>query len=59
MDRTMFDVGDSDIKVGEKVTLMGKDKDKSITAWDLAKAIDTIPYEITCGITKRLPRIYE
>jgi alanine racemase len=59
MDRTMFDVGNANIKVGEKVTLIGSDKDKTITAWDLAKAIDTIPYEITCGITKRLPRIYE
>jgi len=59
MDRTMFDIGNAHVKVGDKVTLIGKEKDKSITAWDLAKAIDTIPYEITCGITKRLPRIYK
>ena len=59
MDRTMFDIGNANIKVGDRVTLMGKKKDNSITAWDLAKAIDTIPYEITCGITKRIPRIYE
>ena len=58
MDRTMFDVGNSNIKVGDKVILIGKDRNKSITAWDLAKAVNTIPYEITCGITKRLPRIY-
>lgn len=58
MDRTMFDVGNSNIKVGDEVILLGKSKDLSITAWDLAKNINTIPYEITCGISKRLPRIY-
>jgi alanine racemase len=59
MDRIMFDIGNADIKVGNKVILLGKDKNESITAWDWAKILDTIPYEITCGITKRLPRVYE
>jgi alanine racemase len=58
MDRTMFDVGKANIKVGDRVILLGREKNKSITAWDLAKTINTIPYEITCGITKRLPRVY-
>ena len=58
MDRTMFDVGNSDIKVGDEVILLGKSKNQSITAWDFAKTLNTIPYEITCGISKRLPRIY-
>jgi alanine racemase len=58
MDRIMLDVGNADIKTGDKVILLGKDKNESITAWDWSKALDTIPYEITCGITKRLPRIY-
>jgi alanine racemase len=59
MDRIMFDVGDTDVKPGDKVTLLGKDKKQNVDAWDWAKALDTIPYEITCGITKRLPRVYE
>lgn len=58
MDRTMFDAGKTNIKAGDKVILLGRDKNKSITAWDLAITTNTIPYEITCSITKRLPRIY-
>ena len=59
MDRIMFDVGNDDIKAGDKVILLGNDNKESITAWDWAKILDTIPYEITCGITKRLPRLYK
>jgi alanine racemase len=29
-----------------------------ITAEELAEAAGTIPYEIFCGISKRVPRIY-
>ncbi len=59
MDRIMFEVGNADIKEGDKVILLGNDSNKSITAWDWAKILNTIPYEITCGISKRIPRIYE
>jgi len=58
MDRTMFEVGQADIKEGDKVILLGNDNNESITAWDWAKILNTIPYEITCGISKRIPRIY-
>jgi alanine racemase len=54
----MFDVNDDYIKPGNKVILLGKYKNLSISAWDWARVINTIPYEVTCGITKRLPRIY-
>jgi alanine racemase len=57
MDRIMFDVGNDKIKIGDKVILLGNQKDKSINAWDWSDIIDTIPYEITCGISKRVPRI--
>ena len=59
MDRIMFDIGNSNVKIGDKVVLLGNDKKQSVTAWDWAKILDTIPYEITCGIAKRLPRVYE
>ncbi len=59
MDRIMFDVGNDNIKVGDEIILLGNQKDKSVTAWDWAKVLNTIPYEITCGITKRLPRVYK
>ena len=58
MDRIMFDIGNDDIKRGEKVILIGESGKTSITCWDLAREIDTIPYEITCNISKRVPRIY-
>ncbi|MBZ0199787.1 MAG: alanine racemase, partial [Ignavibacteriaceae bacterium] len=57
MDRIMFDVGNDKIKIGDKIILLGKSKKQVIDAWDWGKALGTIPYEITCGITKRVPRI--
>ncbi|HSS45653.1 MAG TPA: alanine racemase C-terminal domain-containing protein, partial [Thermoanaerobaculia bacterium] len=29
-----------------------------VTAWDLARAAGTIPYEILCGVGARVPRVY-
>lgn len=58
MDRIMFDVGNKKIKLGEEIILIGKHGGLSIDAWDWSLAVNTIPYEITCGITKRVPRIY-
>lgn len=59
MDLTTVDVtGNSNVKEGSLVTLIGKDSRSEITAWDLAYAADTIPYEIMCGISPRVPRIY-
>ncbi len=58
MDRIMFDVGDSRIKVGDKVILIGKSKSEVILANDWCNVLNTIPYEITCGISKRVPRKY-
>ena len=58
MDRIMFDVGEAKIKIGDKVILLGKSKSHSIDAWNWSKQLDTIPYEITCNISKRVPRMY-
>lgn len=57
MDRIMFDVGNDSINVYDDVILIGKSKKLNIDAWDLSKIINTIPYEITCGISKRVPRV--
>lgn len=59
MDRIMFDVGNDDIKLNDKVTLLGKSNNLEITAWDWGKILNTIPYEITCNISGRIPRIYK
>lgn len=57
MDRIMFDVGNDNIKVGDDVILIGKKGKLVIDAWDWSKKINTIPYEVTCGISKRVPRV--
>ncbi len=59
MDRITFDVKLDDIKAGDKVILIGKDNGIEISAWDWCKELNTIPYEITCGISARVPRIYK
>ena len=59
MDWTMIDVTDiPNIQIGDKVTLIGSDGDRVIKSEDLASELDTISYEITCGISARVPRRY-
>lgn len=58
MDRISVTAGNYNLKLGNKIVLIGKNKNKKITAWDWCKHIDSIPYETTCGISKRVPRIY-
>lgn len=59
MDQLMVEVDSStDVAVGDDVTLIGRDGAESITAWDLADRMNTIPYEILCAISSRVPRVY-
>ena len=59
MDQLMMDVsGVPEAKSGDIVTLIGRDGDDIITADDLAAIYGTIGYEVVCGISKRVPRIY-
>ncbi len=58
MDRILFDVTGSNARPGDKVILMGKYKTLRIDAWDWANIFGSIPYEITCNISSRVPRIY-
>jgi alanine racemase len=58
MDQIMIDVGNDKIGIGEVVVVMGKSKTKSITAWDISAKIGTIPYEVTCAVSSRVPRKY-
>lgn len=57
MDRIMFDVGNDKINVGDEVILLGKSGNNKIDAWEWSDILNTIPYEITCGISKRVPRV--
>lgn len=60
MDWTMLDVtGIDGVSVGDDVILIGSDgAGNSISAEEVASASGTIPYEIFCGISKRVPRVY-
>ena len=44
------------VTLGDCVTLMGEDGDLSITAEEIAKRAGTLSYEITCGVSARVPR---
>ncbi len=59
MDHCMIDVGpDPGCRAGDEVTFIGTDGNLSISAWDIAETIGTIPYEVTSLITPRVPRIF-
>lgn len=59
MDQLMIDVSDvPEAESGDIVTLIGRDGDDIITADELAAIYGTIGYEVVCGISKRVPRIY-
>ena len=59
MDMCMIDVTDfPDARVGATVTLLGFDGDAVCRCEDMAAAADTIPYEITCNISKRVSRLF-
>ena len=59
MDQFMIDVTKvPEAKVGDTVTIFGRDGDDEITADDVADLIGTIGYEVTCLITPRVPRVY-
>lgn len=63
MDECMVDIGDADISIGEEVVLLGKQSDehgniRSIDAEQMAMWAETIPYEITTGVSARVPRRY-
>jgi alanine racemase len=58
MDQLMVDCGDDDVVIGDEVVLIGRQGDERIDAWDWARLVDTIGYEIVCGFGPRLPRRY-
>ncbi len=60
MDQFMVDVTDIDnVNIGDELVLIGKQGNDELTATEMADLIGTINYEITCDITKRVPRVYK
>lgn len=62
MDLTLIDVTNvSGVEVDDQVTLLGWDRQNAelkIVAEDLARIVGTLSYEVTCGISERVPRVY-
>jgi alanine racemase len=59
MEWILVDVTDlSEIEPGEEVVLVGSDRGETISADEIARQIGSIPYEILCGVSKRVPRLY-
>ena len=58
MDQLMVDCGDDEVAVGDEVVLIGRQGDETITAEEWAERVDTIAYEVVCGIGPRVPRHY-
>ncbi len=57
MDQCMIRVAEK-LPIGEKVQLIGKQGEEEIRINEWADKLNTIPYEIPCILTKRVPRIY-
>ena len=59
MDNVTLDIGpDPVVRVGERATIIGGDGAERQTAEELARRIGTINYELVCGISQRVPRVY-
>ncbi|MCX5657172.1 MAG: alanine racemase [Candidatus Omnitrophica bacterium] len=60
MDQTMIDVTDIEgVNLGDEVILIGRQDKERVTVEELASLSETIPYEILCRISSRIPRIYK
>lgn len=60
MDWVTIDITDiQGAVVGTPVTIIGSEQDAVIRAEDIAAMLSTISYEITCGISARVPRTYK
>jgi alanine racemase len=59
MDMCMVDVTDiPGVSEGDETVLIGSQAEERITAEEIACKTGTIPYEVLCGISSRVPRVY-
>jgi alanine racemase len=59
MDNVTVDLGpDTDVRPGDGATLIGAQEGERILAEELARLLGTINYEVTCGISPRVRRLY-
>jgi len=59
MDMCLIDITNlPDVTMGEEVIIFGSQGKGQIKVEELATKAGTIPYEILCGVGKRVPRVY-
>ena len=59
MDQFMIDVSDiPNVKVGDTVTLVGKDGGEFLSCEEVAETAGSFNYEFVCDVSKRIPRVY-
>ena len=58
MDNITVDLGDADVAPGAEAVLIGAQGGERVLAEEWARQLDTINYEVTCGISARVPRVY-
>jgi alanine racemase len=58
MDQVMVDAGTTDIEVGQVATILGDPAKGEPGVGEWSAALGTIDYEITCGLSPRLPRVH-
>ena len=57
MDQVLIDCGNDSVRIGDEVVLLGRQGAEEVTANEWAKLLGTIGYEVTCGISARVPRV--
>jgi alanine racemase len=58
MDQLMVDIGDAPIEVGGVATLLGDPARGEPGVGEWARVLGSIDYEVTCGLSPRLPRVH-
>jgi alanine racemase len=57
MDNITIDLGpETEVRPGDEAVLIGRQGEEQILAEEVAARLDTINYEVTCGISPRVPR---
>ncbi len=59
MDQLLVDCGPaSPVERGDECVLIGRQGDEEVTAWEWAERVGTIAYEVVCGLSSRVPRLW-